>query len=224
MSRSNRLAKLEEQVFQPPPKREAPVQELKQRAAEAAINGTLHWNNFQLQIPLPADVLIPPNVFHLKLGMNEMVEFPKQVLALRQLQVLEINANYMSTVPAQISALETLHTLYLNNNRLGALPPEIGKLTNLTCLDLHGNRLHEVPLELCFCTLLTDLNVTDNMLRIPFQHMSNVSIPDLLRVLHIMLLTHGRKELHIVQLDMNRLQAMLTSTKVLALLVQKQKY
>jgi hypothetical protein len=202
-----RFAKLDEQQAKAPPKREPPIVELKDRAAEAAINGTLHWNNLQLQVPLPPTVPIPANVFHLKLGNNEFVEFPKEVLALRQLQVLEINANLMAAVPVQISALETLRTLYLNNNRLGSLPPEIGKLTNLGMLDVHGNRLHEVPLELCFCTSLTTLNVSDNMLRKPFQHIERVSIHDLLAVLHIMLLSQSRKELHMVQCDINRLQS-----------------
>ena len=205
--RSKRLALLDEQANQPPPKREPPVAELRKRADEAAINGTLHWNNLQLQTPLPASVPIPPNVFHLKLGNNEFVEFPKEVLALRQLRVLEINANLMSAVPAQISALETLQTLYLNNNRVGKLPPEIGKLTNLQMLDVHGNRLHEVPLELCFCTALTKLNVSDNMLRIPFQRIEHVSIPDLLAVLQIMLASQARKELHMVQRDIDLLQS-----------------
>jgi len=206
-ARSKRFAKLEEQQNVLPPKREPPVAELKERAVEAAINGKLHWNNLNLQTPLPASVQIPPNVFHLKLGNNEFVEFPKEVLMLRQLQVLEINANLMSVLPAQISALETLHTLYLNNNRLCALPPEISKLTGLHTLDLHGNRIHEVPLELCFCTLLTDLNVSDNMLRIPFQRIEHVSIPDLLAALRIMLVSQGRKELRMVQHDINLLQS-----------------
>jgi Leucine-rich repeat (LRR) protein len=204
---AKRLALLEEQANQPPPKREPPIDELRKRAAEAAINGTLHWNNLQLQTPLPAVVPIPSNVFHLKLGNNEFVEFPKEVLALRQLQVLEINANLMAAVPAQISALETLHTLYLNNNRVGKLPPEIGKLTNLQMLDVHGNRLNEVPLELCWCTALTKLNVSDNMLRMPFQRIEHVSIPDLLALLKIMLVSQARKELHMVQSDIDLLQS-----------------
>ena len=207
MARSKRFAKLEEQQALLPPKREAPVAELKHRAAEAAINGTLHWNNLQLQTPLPPGVQIPPNVFHLKLGNNEFVEFPKEVLALRQLQVLELNANLMSALPPQISAIESLQTLYLNNNRLGVLPPEIGLLTNLAMLDLHGNRLHEVPLELCSCTNLTKLDVSDNMLRIPFQRIEHVSIPDLLTVLRIFHMSEKSKELRMLQREINHLQS-----------------
>jgi len=207
MARSKRFAKLEEQQALLPPKREAPVAELKHRAAEAAINGTLHWNNLHLQVPLPPGVQIPPNVFHLKLGNNEFVEFPKEVLALRKLQVLEINANLMSLLPAAISVLESLQTLYLNNNRLGVLPPEIGMLTNLAMLDLHGNRLHEIPLELHTCTKLTKLNVSDNMLRIPFQHIEHVSIPDLLAALRILLESQHRKELYMVQREIDHLKS-----------------
>jgi Leucine-rich repeat (LRR) protein len=210
MARSKRFAQLEEQqalLATNLPKREPPLAELKQRAVEATINGTLHWNNLQLQLPLPASVPIPPNTFHLKLGNNELIDFPKEVLALRQLQVLEMNANLMSSLPVQISVLENLHTLYLNNNRLSVLPTEIAKLTNLHTLDVHGNRLHEVPLELCSLTLLSTLKVSDNMMRIPFQHIDHVAIPDLLTVLRDFLQSQSRKELHMVQEDVNLLKS-----------------
>ena len=208
-TRSKRFAQLEEQqarLASNLPKREPPVEDLKVRAAEAAVNGTLHWNNLQLQVPLPA-VPIPPNTFHLKLGNNELLEIPKEVLRLQQLRILEINANLMDQVPVQISVLETLQALYLNNNRLGVLPPEIAKLTNLHTLDLHGNRLHEVPLELRALTLLTSFSVSDNMLRIPFQYLERVSIPDMLGALQVLLKAESRKELNMNQLDMNRLQS-----------------
>ena len=72
--RSKRLALLDEQANQPPPKREPPVAELRKRADEAAINGTLHWNNLQLQTPREARRRVDPRVLVAQQRRQQLAE------------------------------------------------------------------------------------------------------------------------------------------------------
>lgn len=110
----------------------------------------------------------PNDVFILDLTKNKLKEFPKEILAFKNLRVLILAKNKLSDLPfelAQLSYLEkvsiskndfetfpvvlteltNLQKLYLDQNKITAIPHDINKLKKLEVLDMWSNDLYVVP-------------------------------------------------------------------------------
>jgi Leucine-rich repeat (LRR) protein len=212
MARSKRLEQLDmenQKVESANPQNVSPtpIADLTQKAAEASGTGVLHWQNMGLQILPGKDLPIPPHVTSLKVYNNALTQFPDEILQLRRLESLEINANLLTSVPASITLLFALRTLHMQHNHIRDLPPEIGMLTRLTSMYVHGNRLKELPLEMSLCTQLRDLWTQDNPMRRPFVDVHEIPLPDVLRALDIMRISHRRRELEILPSTISLLRA-----------------
>jgi Leucine-rich repeat (LRR) protein len=184
-----------------------PMADLTQKATEAMGTGVLHWENLGIQMLPGKDLSIPSHVTCLKVYNNALTQFPEEILELRRLESLEINANLLTSIPPGITLLTTLRTLHMQHNHIRDLPPEIGKLTQLTSMYVHGNRLKELPLEMSLCTQLRELWTQDNPMRKPFVDVHEIPLPNVLRALDIMRISHRRRELELLPSTISLLQA-----------------
>ncbi len=81
----------------------------------------------------------PSMVYHLDLSYQELKEFPKEILLMRNLTVLDLRGNYLSELPEDLSKIENLEELRVDNNLLPVFPVGVIQLRRLKVLTLEGN-------------------------------------------------------------------------------------
>lgn len=101
---------------------------------------------------------------YLNLSFNELVNFPRDVLACRELQVLKLRNNPLKDIPHDISKLKKLRTLILSFCCLTALPLSLFTLTKLEFFDVSYNKLTFLANEIKKLEKLRFLNVEGNEL------------------------------------------------------------
>nr|BAK06436.1 predicted protein [Hordeum vulgare subsp. vulgare] len=95
-------------------------------------------------LPSRLGSLLPPNMSHLNLELNEIKgTIPANIGDVINITLMNLSSNQLNgTVPASICALPKLERLSLSNNGLtGMIPACIGNATSLGELDLSGNAL-----------------------------------------------------------------------------------
>ncbi|HYV47227.1 MAG TPA: COR domain-containing protein [Myxococcaceae bacterium] len=76
-----------------------------------------------------------------------LVEWPKELFELDQLEVLTMWGNRLQSIPQELAKLRRLHTLQLSRNALEEVPSWLFELPDLKRLSLSRNRLTRLPLE-----------------------------------------------------------------------------
>lgn len=113
---------------------------------------------------LPELSPLSTTLVYLNLSFNEFVEFPREVLFCRDLQVLKLRNNPLKEVPQDISKLKKLRTLILSFCCLTALPVSVFTLTRLEFFDVSFNKLTSLASEIKNLEKLRFLNVEGNEL------------------------------------------------------------
>ncbi|NNF01165.1 MAG: leucine-rich repeat domain-containing protein [Bacteroidia bacterium] len=126
------------------------------------------------------------SVFKLDLSKKKLKEFPKEILALYNLQELHLDRNKIKNVPPQISKLTQLQVLSISKNKLESLPDEIGDLKYLKKLDLNRNLIETIPETIGGLAELEILEMWDNELsNIPDElaYLTNLQVLELRGIL-----------------------------------------
>ncbi|PKP36096.1 MAG: hypothetical protein CVT98_09180 [Bacteroidetes bacterium HGW-Bacteroidetes-15] len=96
-------------------------------------------------IDLPKEIYQLSNLQILILRNNKITDIPISINKLVNLQYLDLSRNKIKEVPAEMFDLINLKSLSLSQNEIEFLPKEISKLENLEYLDLWGNQICEFP-------------------------------------------------------------------------------
>jgi Leucine-rich repeat (LRR) protein len=96
----------------------------------------------------PKEILAFKNLQYLNLSKNHITQLPEEIGQLKNLQYLNISKNGLEELPPEIGDLINLYYLNANQNDLNSLPPQIGKLQKLKNLDLWSNNIDRFPEEL----------------------------------------------------------------------------
>jgi leucine-rich repeat protein SHOC2 len=79
-------------------------------------------------------------VFRIDLSNQNLSDFPKEVLSLKNLEVLDLSNNQIKEIPSTISKLKKLKVLTIESNNLKTLPEKISELKNLERLLIKFNQ------------------------------------------------------------------------------------
>ena len=118
-------------------------------AMNCSLDSGMNLSNFNLllnvdltgnNISLNKMFVFPIGLKKLKLGSNNLVEFPSCLLTLINLTELDLSNNLLSNIIG-IGSLISLVELKLENNRLTELPIEIGNLNKLRLANIERNML-----------------------------------------------------------------------------------
>jgi internalin A len=93
-----------------------------------------------------------------------LIELPRSLSTLEQLEELVVVENKLASMPDWIGGLVELRKLNLGNNQITNLPVAIGRLTKLQELQVWGNRLVTLPESLGLLTHLRELVLHTNQL------------------------------------------------------------
>ena len=102
----------------------------------------------QKLLNIPKNVFSLYNLQELILAKNKLHEISQEIGNLTNLQVLNVSKNDITELPAAIGSLTNLAELIVNQNNIYKLPPEIGNLINLEFLDLWSNEIDVFPIEI----------------------------------------------------------------------------
>lgn len=125
------------------------------------------------------------NLRSIDLSGNKIRELPEFVGELICLKHFAFDNNLLTSLPKEIGNLSKLETLSLSNNRLACLPDDIGKLYSLRNVNLSMNQLRNFPMAFVGLKNLENLDLSNNKIS---------AIPP------------GIKELHVLELNMNKNQ------------------
>lgn len=113
-----------------------------------------------------ADVLVHMlRLVYVDLSNNQLLQLPRDIGRLVELQVLNISGNKLKELPQSIGSLAKLQELNCSSNRLRELPVSMGQLHNLRNLDISFNLLHLFPDSMGGMINLTELRATNNQLK-----------------------------------------------------------
>jgi Leucine-rich repeat (LRR) protein len=101
-------------------------------------------------------------VVKLVLRGNKLTQFPKEILAFKNLEYLDLSNNKLTTIPAEIAQLTNLKVLILEGNKLADLPVELYALYNLRVLNVGRNQLYYMSAKIGNLTELIQLDVWSN--------------------------------------------------------------
>ena len=79
-------------------------------------------------------------VFRIDLSNQNLSDFPKELLSLKNLEVLDLSNNQIKEIPSTISKLKKLKVLTIESNNLKTLPEKISELKNLERLLIKFNQ------------------------------------------------------------------------------------
>lgn len=141
-------------------------------AAILAVSGFVFYSNSVseprtdhqvAQNETPSDESQMPTLTSLDRSGQGLTEMPKDVLAMRRLQLLDLSSNaFTGALPAEIRHLSNLEVLDISNNRMTGLPAELGQLAKLRILNASNNRLTGIPHELGNLQKLEVLDLSGN--------------------------------------------------------------
>ncbi|WP_298516910.1 leucine-rich repeat domain-containing protein [uncultured Kordia sp.] len=97
-------------------------------------------------------------------ALKELIEYPKGIEKLENLEILSFNINHLSSLDPSICEFKKLKTLRLHSNKFKEFPVEIACLTTLEALSLDSNELQEVSNEIGGLQQLTRLNLSNNQI------------------------------------------------------------
>lgn len=90
----------------------------------------------------------PDKVWYLDLSLQKLKEFPKDILAFKNLKELYLPVNYWPGVPNEIGSLKNLEILDLSSNYyMNTLPEGLAELENLKELHIKDNKLNAGEVE-----------------------------------------------------------------------------
>eukprot|EP00794_Sanderia_malayensis_P019072 gene19072-20987_t len=119
-----------------------------------------------LLVDLPKELVFLIQLEVLNLGNNKLEKIPDILEHLTSLKSLHLFNNSITELsPKPLSGLTCLTLLNLNNNHLKALPPEINRLSCLEYLSIDNNELTELPVEICHLLKLVELHAANNQLQ-----------------------------------------------------------
>jgi Leucine-rich repeat (LRR) protein len=106
------------------------------------------------------DVQSPESVSELDLSRKDILEFPREIFEMKNLESLDLSNNNLTELPDEITKLQNLKILKLNGNKIYRLPDELSRLKFLKEIYLDyfiwGYRLAEVRLLTNAKIILTD--------------------------------------------------------------------
>ena len=133
--------------------------------ADQCIEHCSHIGLTRRNLPsLPAGISHMYNVTSAYFDSNNLHNFPRQLLGLRQMRLLDLTDNFLTGLPEDIEKLSSLVELVVAHNRLSSLPHKLGKLDQLQRLDLHMNPLQFLPHTIGGLRLLNTLDLYGNRL------------------------------------------------------------
>jgi Leucine-rich repeat (LRR) protein len=106
------------------------------------------------------EVLKNPNITSLKISRAYDVVFDFNNA--KYLTRLDLNNNGLIEIPKSIYALTNLQSMVLSDNKIDKIDPEIANLKQLKVFSIYQNRLSELPDELLQCKLLDYLYLDYN--------------------------------------------------------------
>lgn len=127
---------------------------------------------------------------------NQLIEFPKGALALKELSVLDLSRNRLSFVPQEVAHLTNLTALNLNGNAIGSFPgcslPKLATLdlshnelvafpdmcrpenAHLADFRLNANKITEIPAEVSVLPSLKNFDLADNQIKFVPKELSEI--------------------------------------------------
>ncbi|DAZ97351.1 TPA: hypothetical protein N0F65_010785 [Lagenidium giganteum] len=133
-------------------------------AASGQESGTLVKNHIPCLKQIPGMILNMTQLTELNLRCNQIYVIPKEIEALRSLEVLVVAENQLFELPKELTRLSNLKLLDLSENHISALPDSMGELQNLEILRMNRNKLTALPDGLGGCQRLKIINFYNNQI------------------------------------------------------------
>ena len=105
-----------------------------------------------------------PHLKALNISGNKLVDLPKEIGLLEELNGLDLSRNEFTCLPKAVSCCSKLVALNLSDNKLSEIPREIGNLIEIQGLDLSRNQLHQISPAIGRCAKLYILILSGNRL------------------------------------------------------------
>jgi signal peptidase I len=102
------------------------------------------------------------NVRRLDLNKQNIVEIPKGIYRMKNLNYLNLNNNGLEEISPKINQLKNLKTLNISNNRIAEIPDEIGEIYYLESINISHNKLSVLPVAVLNMKFLITLNLSYN--------------------------------------------------------------
>ncbi|MCF8298910.1 MAG: outer membrane beta-barrel protein [Saprospiraceae bacterium] len=147
-------------------------------------------------IEFPMEILEMKNLQELVLDANKIISIPPEIDELINLTYLSVKFNDLDSIPKEIGNLKNLKELHLENNDLKKIPPEIGNLENLEFLYIEKNDLNYLPPEIGKLENLKELNIAKSgvALTIPIEY-KNLKQLDVLTIDYSLITTFNLKSI-----------------------------
>ncbi len=109
----------------------------------------------------------PLNVYNLSISKGVFNEFPKEVLAFKNLERIWIGGQAVknfNTLPDAFYALKELHTIQIYQSKINQISRKLKQLKKLEELTIESSEIEELPNDICELSQLTELNFKYNKL------------------------------------------------------------
>lgn len=146
----------------------------------------------------------PNEVFILDLTKSKLKEFPKEILAFKNLRVLILAKNKLSDLPFELAQLSYLEKVSISKNDFETFPLVLTELTNLQKLYLDQNQITAIPHDINKLIKLEVLDMWSNELYIVPESISELQN---LRIFDV-------RVIQMTQVEQDRIKALLPNTKV----------
>ncbi|OJJ21762.1 hypothetical protein BKI52_14775 [marine bacterium AO1-C] len=113
---------------------------------------------------LPKEICALKGLEVLNLSDNQLSNLPKEITELTELEEVNLRNNQLSELPLELIELKSLKELWLGTNQLVSLPEDIGQLLGLQNLYLYDNQLKQLPTEIGQLVSLRNLYLDNNEL------------------------------------------------------------
>ncbi len=99
----------------------------------------------------------------LNCSMNNLVEIPKSIANITDLEILNLRLNELKYIPPEFENLKNLRSLDLSSNRITGIPIEVTDIQYLEELILHNNPIVQLPNELSKMKYLKKVTIDSNV-------------------------------------------------------------
>lgn len=121
----------------------------------------LNLSNLDL-VEFPIEILELKNLKKLNLSNNRIQFIPKEIEESKNLELLDLSNNSITNFYSKICTLKKLKTLNLNNNRIKTIPKQINQLELLKTLHIANNNISSLPKSFSQLKNLNKLNLSKN--------------------------------------------------------------
>ncbi|XP_072293691.1 uncharacterized protein lrrc18a [Eucyclogobius newberryi] len=116
-------------------------------------------------VDFPKCVLKLGNIDELDLSRNRIEKIPNHIGDIQSLKVLDLHSNRLQSVSEAMGNLKNLEYLNLSNNFINTLPSTVGSLTKLKVFNIGMNKLDCLPTSMEKLQNLEELRLFDNQFK-----------------------------------------------------------